>query len=475
MGLFLGFSAPPSPEPLSTHCMGLFLGFSAPRLRNLSRCTAWGYSSDSPRRVAGRLAGTAAGRPVGPCTWCGAEVRRRLAATPRFCSCTSLRRANPVEVQPFIVPRALSKHTGKTSPSTRPVRELPPAKPENAQTEHEAARLGGWVTDCRIRLSIGPETRIRRERNRSQRVEILDGTSRMRAARALPVQAIDTVLVMKVLEQEVDQSTGSLWNAKPETASRLRGRIESVLDWAKVRGYRDGENPARWRGHLSKLLPARSKVRKVEHHAALPYVELPSFMSELRSQEGVAARALEFAILTAARTGEVIGARWGEIDRSEKLWTVPPERMKAGKEHRVPLCARALVILDEVKTLSTVENEQADGFVFPGGKRRKPLSNMAILMLLRRMERADLTVHGFRSTFRDWAAERTNFPSEVAEMALAHTISNKVEQAYRRGDLFERRRRMMVAWEVFCFTLKEAPESKSPRSRVVGQFENSPR
>jgi integrase len=276
----------------------------------------------------------------------------------------------------------------------------------------------------------------------------------------LPVQAVDTGLVMKVLEQEVryapDKPTAPLWTARPETASRLRGRMESILDWAKVRGYREGENPARWRGHLDKLLPPRAKVRKVEHHAALPYDELPDFMAALRTHEGVAARALEFAILTAARTGEVIGARWSEIDIGEKLWTIPQERMKAGKEHRVPLSARAVVIIEEMKPLADIGAGLDEGcaFVFPGGRRGQPLSNMAFLMLLRRMKRDDLTAHGFRSSFRDWAAERTNFPSEVAEMALAHSVSSKVEQAYRGGDLFERRRRMMIAWTTFCATLR---------------------
>jgi integrase len=283
---------------------------------------------------------------------------------------------------------------------------------------------------------------------------------------ALPVQAVDTALVMKVLEQEVrdapDKPTAPLWTARPETASRLRGRMESILDWAKVRGHREGENPARWRGHLDKLLPARAKVRKVKHHAALPYDDLPTFMTVLRAQEGIAARALEFAILTAARTGEVIGARWGEIDIGEKLWTVPAMRMKAGKEHRLPLSARVVAILKEMKPLCQVSEGQneADAFVFPGGKHGKPLSNMAFLMLLRRMKHDDLTAHGFRSTFRDWAAERTNFPSEVAEMALAHTVSSKVEQAYRRGDLFERRWRMMTAWATFCATPKEMTRNK---------------
>ena len=277
---------------------------------------------------------------------------------------------------------------------------------------------------------------------------------------ALPVQAVDTALVMKVLEQEVrdasDRPPAPLWTARPETAGRLRGRIESILDWARVRGYRDGENPARWRGHLDKLLPARAKVRKVEHHAALPYHELPDFMAALRTHEGIAARALEFAILTAARTGEVIGARWSEIDLGEKLWTIPLERMKAGKEHRVPLSARAVGILEEMQPLRHLDKGSA--FVFPGGKPGQPLSNMAFLMLLRRMKRDDLTAHGFRSSFRDWAAERTNFPSEVAEMALAHTVSSKVEAAYRRGDLFERRRRLMTAWSTFCNTTKDAAQ-----------------
>ncbi|HJU16855.1 MAG TPA: integrase arm-type DNA-binding domain-containing protein [Stellaceae bacterium] len=252
----------------------------------------------------------------------------------------------------------------------------------------------------------------------------------------LPVQAIDTGLVMKALEP--------IWTAKPETASRVRGRIESVLDWATARGYRKGENPARWRGHLENLLPKKSKVQRVEHHAALPYGEIGEFMAALRQQDGIAARALEFAILTAARTGEVIGARWEEFDLTERTWTVPGERIKAGKEHRVPLSGRALAILEEMAAI-----RQSD-FVFPGGRAGRPLSDMALLMTLRRMGRGDLTAHGFRSTFRDWAAERTNFPSEVAEMALAHTVPDKVEAAYRRGDLFQKRRQLMEAWAKHC-------------------------
>jgi integrase len=258
---------------------------------------------------------------------------------------------------------------------------------------------------------------------------------------ALRVQSIDTGLVLKVLQP--------IWSEKPETASRLRGRIETILDWARVRGYRSGENPARWRGHLDKLLPARSKVRNVKHHAALSFADLPDFMAALRTHEGTAARALEFAILTAARTGEVIGAAWQEINWQEKVWTIAGTRMKAGKEHRVPLCDRALAILKDLKP-SEDARDDANNFIFPGAKASLPLSNMALLMLLRRMKRDDLTAHGFRSTFRDWAAERTTFSNEVVEMALAHAVGSKVEAAYRRGDLFEKRRRLMDAWAQFC-------------------------
>jgi integrase len=261
---------------------------------------------------------------------------------------------------------------------------------------------------------------------------------------AFPVQRIDTALVLKVLEP--------IWAEKPETASRVRGRIEAILDWAKVRGYREGENPARWQGHLDQLLPSRTKVRQVEHYAALPYTEIAAFMRALRQQDGIAARAFEFAILTLARTGEVLGARTNEIDVTAKIWTVPAGRMKAGREHRVPLSERALLVLDEMKALRPAgeAQDEAAAFVFPGAKRGKPLSNMAFLMLLRRMGRDVLTAHGFRSTFRDWAAESTGFPAEVAEMALAHTVGDKVEAAYRRGDLFEKRRRLMAAWAAFC-------------------------
>jgi integrase len=260
---------------------------------------------------------------------------------------------------------------------------------------------------------------------------------------SLPVQSIDTALVVKVLEP--------IWATKPETAGRVRQRIESVLDFARVRGHRDAENPARWRGHLDKLLPARAKVRAIVHHAALSYAELPAFLASLRERQAVAARALEFLTLTAARTGEVIGARWNEIDLLDKVWTVPAARMKAHRDHRVPLSSRAVAILDEMQAIRLGDDRNA--YVFPGPMLGRPLSNMVFLMLLRRMGRVDLTVHGFRSTFRDWAAERTNYPNHVVEMALAHAVSDKVEQAYRRGDLFEKRRRVMQQWATFCYTM----------------------
>lgn len=255
----------------------------------------------------------------------------------------------------------------------------------------------------------------------------------------LPVQAVDTGMVVRMLEP--------IWTSRTETASRLRGRIEAVLDWAATRGHRQGENPARWRGHLENLLPARTLVRKVRHHAALPYPEVGAFMSELKRQEGTAALALRFLILTASRTGEVLGARWNEIDPAARIWTVPAERMKGHREHRVPLSDPALDVLRQVRELS------GGDFVFPGGRAGRPLSNMAMLTLLRRMKRSDLTAHGFRSTFRDWAAEHTEFSREVAEAALAHTIADKVEAAYRRGDLFAKRRLLMDAWARQCEAL----------------------
>jgi integrase len=226
-----------------------------------------------------------------------------------------------------------------------------------------------------------------------------------------------------------------------------------------ARGYRQGENPARWRGHLENLLPKKSKVRRVEHHAALPYTEIAEFMAELREQEGVTALALELTILTAARTGEVLGARWDEVNPDGCLWIVPAERMKAGREHRVPLSDAAMKIIEKMAAI------RLSDYIFPGQRTSRPLSQMAMLMLLRRMGRGDLTAHGFRSTFSDWCAEQTNFPSEVREMALAHTVGDKVEAAYRRGDLFGKRRELAEAWARFC----EGAEQPENVVRLAGR------
>jgi len=249
-----------------------------------------------------------------------------------------------------------------------------------------------------------------------------------------PVDTIETGDVLKVLL--------SIWQAKPETAARVRGRIEKVLDAAKVRGYRSGENPAAWRGHLALVLPKRPVLSR-GHHKRMPIGDVPEFMRNLRERAGVACRCLEFTILTAARSGEALGARWSEIDLEAKVWTLPPHRMKPGKEHRVPLSTRAIEILIEMKPLR-------DGdFVFPGMRRGKPLSNMALEMTLRRMRIDNATVHGFRSCFRDWTGNRTSYPRELAEHALSHTIGDKAEQAYRRDSAVERRRPLMEAWDNF--------------------------
>ncbi len=253
----------------------------------------------------------------------------------------------------------------------------------------------------------------------------------------LPVQSIDVGLLHKVLEP--------IWATKTETASRVRGRIESILDWATVREFRTGDNPARWKGHLENLFSARSKVQKVEHHPALPYGRIGAFMASLKAQEGKAVLALQFAILTATRTGEVINATWQEVNQDGGVWTIPAERTKIGKEHRVPLSKPALAILRKLQ-----QAQDKGDYLFNGAKPGKPISKMAMLQTLHRMGRDDLTVHGFRSTFRDWAAEQTAFAREVAEAALAHTIGDKVEAAYRRGDLFEKRRKLMDAWAQYC-------------------------
>ena len=252
----------------------------------------------------------------------------------------------------------------------------------------------------------------------------------------MAVSEIDTPAVLRAIEPR--------WLDRTETMSRTRARIEAVLDWATVRGYRSGDNPARWKNHLSEVLPARGQVAKVEHHPALPYCDVPSFIAELRQREGVAARALEFAICCAARTGEVIGAQWSEISLKDKTWTIPAGRMKGGREHRVALSDRAIALLRALPT------EKGNGFVFLGSRSGSGLSSMAMPQVLQRMHRGDITVHGFRSSFRDWCSETTNFPNHVVEMALAHTVGNAVEAAYRRGDLLAKRRQLAEAWSKYC-------------------------
>ena len=252
----------------------------------------------------------------------------------------------------------------------------------------------------------------------------------------LPVAAVGLDLILQVLEP--------IWKSKTKTAGRLRRRIESILDWATVRKFRQGENPARWRGHLDQLLPQSGKLRKVEHHAALPFGEIGAFMTELRQIEGAAARALELTILTAVRTNEVRGARWSEIDFAERVWTIPAERMtKTDREHRVPLSERALEILQEQQQV------RESDVVFVSSRTGRPLGSTTLLKLLGHMGHS-VTVHGFRSSFRDWTAEQTNFPRDVCEMALAHVVGNQVEAAYRRGDLFRKRQQLMEAWARYC-------------------------
>lgn len=281
---------------------------------------------------------------------------------------------------------------------------------------------------------------------------------------SLQVAHIDTSHVVGILE--------SIWNSKTETASRVRGRIESVLDWAKVRGFRKGENPARWKGHLDHILPPRAKVQKVHHHTALDYRDVGAFMAALKAQEGTGARALEFAILTAARSGEVRGATWAEFDLEAGVWIIPAGRMKAEKEHRIPLTQPALGLLNSLPRMAGTT------LVFPNAKNVE-LSDMTMTSVIRRMNEAAtkadgngwrdsagkaVTCHGFRSTFRDWAGETTAYPREVIEHALAHQLKDKAEAAYARGTLFDKRRRLMADWAKHCATIAQVADVTPIRS-----------
>lgn len=300
---------------------------------------------------------------------------------------------------------------------------------EERRRDRGIPTFGEMADDVREALSVG----FRNEKHKAQWKSTLETYAA--PLRRKPVDIITTDDVLNVLKP--------IWTAKAETASRVRGRIEKVLDAAKAKGFRDGENPARWRGHLDHLLPRPSKLPR-GHHAAMPYENVAAFLVELRKRPSGTALALELCILTAARSGEMLGMRWSEIDLEAKIWTVPATRMKAGREHRVPLSPRTVSILQGLKQVD------AGDFVFPGQARNRPLSNMAMEMVLRRMKIHDATVHGFRSSFRDWAGNVSNFPRELVETALAHVIGDKAEQAYRRSDALEKRRKLMDAWAAYC-------------------------
>jgi integrase len=314
-----------------------------------------------------------------------------------------------------------------------------------AEKEKEAEPT---FADCVDKFLASMESAWRNEKHRAQWKTTL--TDYCTAIRSKKVSEINTADVLQVLNP--------IWKDKHETASRLRGRIERVLDFAKVKGWRTGENPAVWRGHLKNVLPARQRLTR-GHHAAMPFAEVPAFVARLRKSEAMAARALELLILTAARSGEILGARWEEFDLTEGIWTVPANRMKAGKEHRVPLSGTAL------KVVQALNETRTSDLVFQGQKKDRPLSGMAMEMLLRRMK-VDVTVHGFRSAFRDWVGDATTFPRELAEVALAHQVGSEVERAYRRADALERRRKMMEAWSQYLSATK--PSNVLPISRITG-------
>ena len=306
---------------------------------------------------------------------------------------------------------------------------------EERKRDHGIPTFGEMADTVREALAAG----FRNEKDKAQWKMTLETYASPLVGK--PVDAITTDDVLAVLTP--------IWTTKAETASRLRGRIEKVLDAAKAKDFREAENPARWRGHLDHLLPKRPKLSR-GHHPAMAYENVPAFIGRLKESDSIAGQALELCILTAARSGEIIGMRWTELDLEKKLWTVPANRMKAGREHRVPLSGRAVLLLREL------HKARSGDFVFPGQARKKPLSNMAMEMVLRRMKLENVTVHGFRSSFRDWAGNVSNFPREVVETALAHVIGDKAEQAYRRSDALEKRRRLMEAWASYC-----EPKAKS--------------
>jgi integrase len=289
--------------------------------------------------------------------------------------------------------------------------------------------FGEVADEVRLSLSAG----FRNEKHKAQWKSTLETYAA--PLRPKPVDAIATDDVLAVLKP--------IWTTKAETASRVRGRIEKILDAAKAKGFRNGENPARWRGHLDHLLSKQSKLAR-GHHAAMPYEDVAAFIAKLREREASAALALELCILTASRSGEILGMQWSEIDLDKRIWTVPASRMKAAREHRVPLSPRVVCVLHQLEKL------KMGTFVFPGQVRDKPLSNMALEMILRRMKIENATVHGFRSSFRDWAGNVSDFPREVVETALAHVIGDKAEQAYRRSDALEKRRKLMDQWAAYC-------------------------
>jgi len=314
---------------------------------------------------------------------------------------------------------------------------------EVRQEERRALAKRPTFGEIADELLKSKEREWRSAKHREQwRSSLTEGIATLRSR---PVDEIDTEAVLSVLKP--------IWFEKPETASRLRGRLEAVLDAAKAQGHRSGENPAAWRGHLSRLLPKRPKLKR-GHHAAMAYRDIPTLMEKLRSELAIAARALEACILTATRTGEILGAKWSEISRREKVWTIPAPRMKAAREHRVPLSGRAITIVDSLSESRTCE------FVFPSPRGERPLSHVAMAKVLTRLGVADATVHGFRSAFRDSAGNETNFPREVAEAALAHVVGDKAEQAYRRSDALEKRRKLMEAWAAYC-------EPSSVREKVT--------